>query len=401
MAADAARWSGALGRRRPRGSLVSPATAVLVTGATGLLGSHLVGELLRRSPATVYCLVRAGDQAEAERRLDAALRGYRVQVCDPRRLRCIAGDVTQDRLGLAPADWDRVCDEVDAVYHMAAQFNFAASYASLRPANVDGFGNVALFCTEGRPRMLHYASSVAAFSLSDGHALVSERDVPRRPDGLRIGYAQTKWVNEQIVARARDAGIPICLFRIGRVCGASDTGACRPDDFFWLQLRAILESGSAPDPLWPPVDLLPADYVARAVMKLGGSAPPAGGTFHIALPRPVTWDQMLASLTADGYQIRSVPLETWLSRLADREDERGLALAAISELLRDAAAGSDLGGLATDVTDLALAGLGVPFPQFDGSWLTAMTAYFAETGYFQPYRVDSESNAVRGPVRSA
>jgi thioester reductase-like protein len=294
--------------------------------------------------------------------------------------------VTQDRLGLAPEDWNRVCAEVDAVYHMAAQFNFAASYASLRQVNVDGFGNVAMFCTEGRPRMLHYASSVAAFSPADGHAAVAERDVPRSPDGLQIGYAQTKWVNEQIAARARDVGIPLCLFRVGRISGASDTGACRPDDFFWLQLRAILESGSAPDPLWSPVDLLPADYVARAVTELGGSAPAAGGTYHIALPQPVTWDRMLASAVADGHRITRVPLETWLGDLAGREDERGLALAAITELLRDAAQGTQLAALATGATAPTLRDLGVPFPEFDDSWLTAMTRYFSETGYFRPAR---------------
>jgi thioester reductase-like protein len=403
MAADATRWAAALALRQPPGSLVSPATAVLVTGATGLLGSHLVGELLRRSPVTVYCQVRASDTAEAANRLDAAMRRFRVEVADPRRLRCVAGDVTQDRLGLAPDDWNRACAEVDAVYHMAAQFNFAASYASLRRVNVDGFGNVALFCTEGRPRMLHYASSAAAFSPADGHATVSERDVPRNRYGLQIGYAQTKWVNEQIAARARAVGTPLCLFRIGRICGASDTGACRPDDFFWLQLRAILESGSAPDPLWPPVDLLPADYVARAVTELGSFAPAAGGTFHIALPRPVTWDRMLAFAIAAGYRIKRVPLETWLSDLADREDERGLALAAITELLRGAARGTRLAALATDATARALRDLDVPFPQFDDSWLTAMTRYFSETGYFRSgargFSAERDKRTREGTVR--
>jgi thioester reductase-like protein len=383
MAADAARWAAALASREPRGPVVTPANAVLVTGATGLLGSHLVGELLRRSRATVYCLVRAGDGAEATKRLDAAMRRFRIEITDPVRLRCVAGDVTQDRLGLAPDDWDRLCAEVDAVYHMAAQFNFAASYASLRQANVDGFGNVAGFCAEGRPRTLHYASSVAAFSASDGLATISEDDVPSSPYGLQIGYAQTKWVNERIAARAREAGIPVRLYRVGRICGASDTGACRPDDFFWLQLRAILESGSAPDPLWQPVDLLPADYVARALTELGGAAPATGDTFHIALPEPVTWERMLASATAAGHRITRVPLETWLSDLAAREDERGLALAAITELLRDAAQGTELAALATDATARTLRDLGVPFPEFDDSWLTAMTRYFSETGYFR------------------
>jgi len=132
--------------------------------------------------------------------------------------------------------------------------------------------------------------------------------------------------------------------------------------------------------------MLPADYVARAVTELGGSAAAAGGTFHIALPRPVTWDRMLASATAAGHQIKRVPLETWLSALADREDEQGLALAAITELLRDAAQGTQLAALATDATAQVLRDLDVPFPRFDDSWLTAMTRYFSETGYFRSPR---------------
>jgi thioester reductase-like protein len=381
MAADVARWSSAIAGRGPRAaSAIAAARAVLVTGATGLLGSHLVGELLQRTTAEVHCLVRAADDGEARRRLDVALRRFRVDVPDPERLHCVAGDVAEDQLGMSPRNWERAGADIDAVYHMAAQFNFAASYASLRRANVDGFGNLALFCGEGRTRTLHYASSAAAFSALDT-PVVTERDTPRIPDGLGIGYAQTKWVNEQLAVVAREAGIPVCVFRIGRIGGASGTGAGRPDDFFWLQLRAVLESGSAPDTRWAPVDLLPADYVARALVTLAGAAPAAGATYHLALPQPVAWDRILDHRRAAGHRITTVDAETWLGRLAGRRDEPGLALASVSDLLRG---GSAVPRLATDDTAAALRALAIPFPTFDDSWLAAMIRYFAETGHFRP-----------------
>jgi hypothetical protein len=94
---------------------------------------------------------------------------------------------------------------------------------------------------------------------------------------------------------------------------------------------------------------------------------------------------MLATAIAAGYPIKRVPLEAWLSDLADRDDERGLALATVVELLRDAALGThQLAALATDATAQALHDLDIPFPKFDASWLTAMARYFSETGHFRP-----------------
>src|SRR5262249_25722969 len=198
------------------GPATAAARAVLVTGATGLLGSHLVGELLRRTTAEVHCLVRAADDGQARRRLDVALQRFRVDVPDPGRLHCVAGDVAEDRLGMSSRNWERAGADIDAVYHLAAQFNFAAPYASLRRANVDGFGNLALFSGGGGTRPLHYASWSAAFSALDT-PVATERDTPRSPAGLGTGYARTKWVNEQLAVVAREAGIPVCVFRIGRI----------------------------------------------------------------------------------------------------------------------------------------------------------------------------------------
>jgi thioester reductase-like protein len=369
MVADVARWSASIASRRVPPAATGPARAVLVTGATGLLGSHLVGELLRQTTADVHCLVRATDDTAARRRLDEALQRFRVNVADPARLHCVAGDIAEDRLGLSPQNWERARADIDAVYHLAAQFNFAASYASLRRANVDGFGHLARFCTEGRTRPLHYASSSAAFSTP----VVTERDTPGGPDGLGIGYAQTKWVNEKLAVAAREAGIPVSVFRIGRIGGASDTGAGRPDDFFWLQLRAVLEAGSAPDTDWAPVDLLPADYVAQALVALATSAPAA--TYHLALPQPVTWERILKH-----HNVTPVDADTWFDALADRRDEQGLALASVAGLLR----GGAVPTLATDETAAALRALGRPFPAYDDSWLASMIRYFTETGHFRP-----------------
>lgn len=369
MVADIARWSAAIANRVPP-TETRPTRAVLVTGATGLLGSHLVGELLRHTTVDVHCLVRAADDNTARRRLDEALQRFRVDVPDPTRLHCFAGDVAEDRLGLSQESWEKACADIDAVYHMAAQFNFAASYASLRHANVDGFGNLALFCTEGRTRTLHYASSSAAFSTP----VVTENDIPGRPDGLGIGYAQTKWVNENLAIAAREAGIPVSVFRIGRIGGASDTGAGRPDDFFWLQLRAVLESGSVPDTKWAPVDILPADYVAKALVTLATSAPAA--TYHLALPQPVSWERILQHHT-----VITVDTDTWLDALADRRDEQGQALASVAGLLRG---GGAVPTLATDETATVLQALGQPFPDYDDSWLASMIRYFTATGHFTP-----------------
>ena len=57
---------------------ISAPRAILLTGATGFVGAHLLAELLRTTDAALYCPVRDGAETPPMRRLEAVLQRYRI-----------------------------------------------------------------------------------------------------------------------------------------------------------------------------------------------------------------------------------------------------------------------------------------------------------------------------------
>src|SRR5262249_24500279 len=93
-------------RGRPPAARGTPPAAdgtprvVLLTGATGFLGSRLLPELLARTDAELWCLVRAEDAARGVERVRAALTANGLALPNTDRLRAVPGDLERPQLGL-------------------------------------------------------------------------------------------------------------------------------------------------------------------------------------------------------------------------------------------------------------------------------------------------------------
>merc|ERR1711988_1272912 len=83
-------------------------------------------------------------------------------------------------------------------------------------------------------------------------------------DKLHEGYAQSKFVGERLIIAASHRGIPVRIYRPGRITGHSRTGVTSVEDFMCRFLKGCLQAGCAPELDWP-LDMNPVDYVAAAV----------------------------------------------------------------------------------------------------------------------------------------
>jgi thioester reductase-like protein len=323
----------AAARRRPPLS-PDPPRSILLTGGTGFLGARLLHELLERTEATVYCLVRAAGATAAWERLLAALRGHGKALSpgQGRRLVAVPGELGAPCFGLPAAEWDRLAAEIDMVYHCAAQVHMVLPYAALRAANVAGTAEVLRFaCTAGRKR-LHHASTLSVFVATDRNTgVLEEADGLSRTRWVYGGYAQTKWAAEWLLRACADAAGPACCYRLGLITGDSRTGYCSETDFLSLFCRGLAALGCVPREAGGLcVDVTPVDYAAAALAHLSLHAAPAGelATFHVANPRSLPLGELVEGLGAYGLALEWVPAEEWRRRLAERADTLGPAEAA-------------------------------------------------------------------------
>lgn len=359
-------------RREPRDG------TVLLTGATGFLGSHLLDELIAAG-RRVCCLVRADSELHGRQRIRHAFEKFSL---DPGRVdeaEICLGDLS--RPGLGPKDRE-LAFSVSEVYHAAAHINFVVPYHTVKRTNVDGLRSLLGFCAINRTP-LRLMSTMGVFPPDCTSGVIGEDAVPGDPASLGIGYSQSKWVAEHLALQARDAGLPVTIHRIGRIAGHSRTGACRHDDFFWLQMKSFAALGRYPSDLSgaPAIDLLPVDYVARTVVRLS-SAKPDNETWHLFHSEGLSWSTIIETIRAEGYEVVPTARSAWmadLERQAEGEDQ-GEGLGSLVPFMREGVMRLGDHCFDNEKTRRALADVGCPQPPGDTRWLGRMFDYFRAAG---------------------
>ena len=307
---------------RPVGSTTADEPAsILLTGATGYLGSFLLHELLTTTAADVYCIVRADNEGHAFGRIRAKLSSYGLwEDSFTMRVVPVLGDMTRRGLGLTPVAFDELAERCDLVLHGAANVNFLFPYRALKAANVTAAVDMLRLASTGRQKPFHFVSTIGIF-LSPDHAggVISESDplsvLPERANG----YSQTKWVAERLMMAARERGIPVTIHRPGFVGWHSRTGVMNDKDFVTGILDASLALGRAPD-VSMTLDVAPVDYVVRAMAWLAARASSAGKTYHLNNPEPWTWRSVVEAFRSEGAMLEWVSYERWRSELSQRRE---------------------------------------------------------------------------------
>ena len=249
---------------------------VLMTGATGFLGAHLLAELLQSGVELVTCLVRP-----PANRVAANLRHY-GQWRDEyqERVQEVAGDLSQPRLGMSVDDYARLARDVDIVWNVGASVDIINAYEHHRPNNVNGANEIIRFASTQRTKRLHHVSSVVAIETPDNRGKqIEETHIPSLDDPGFVGYAHTKQVAETLVREAGARGLPINIYRCDNIAGSSQTGVSNPNDYFWRLFSGCVELGEVPE-LEYATRMVPADRAAQALTKLGVRGRP-GQTYHI------------------------------------------------------------------------------------------------------------------------
>lgn len=259
---------------------------ILLTGATGFLGSFLLYNLLRQTRSRIHCLLRCSDLDEGRKRIYRSLERYGLAGgYDAPRVVPVQGDVSRPLFGLTPLAFERLATSVDAIYHNAAVVNWVYTYAQLKPTNVLGTQEAIRLSALGKLKPLHYISTVAAGPLEDAFDVTIVHETPLASDTgvLYGGYPQSKWVAEQLTLRANAAGLPVRIYRPGIIAGHSRSGACNVNDATSRMIKMAVDLGVAPD-LDAAVDMTPIDYVSRAIVHLSRLNRPPGTIYHLANP---------------------------------------------------------------------------------------------------------------------
>ena len=288
-----------------------PARRVLVTGATGFIGAHLVAELVA-SGSEVVCLARADSNAQAAARVCAAFERYRIDV-DPAGISAVAGDLGAPLLGLTERRFLDLGDSLDAIFHSGALVSFGLPYRALAAPNVGGTVEVLRLAATARPSAVHFVSTMDARL---GPQLLEE---PMQIDaGADEGYVLTKKVAEHLVLEAGRRGLPVGVYRPGLVTASSRTGATNLHDQVALCLAGSLIAGVIPDRLPYPLYVLPVDHLVRQIVALARTTDPDRPIHQLFNDKTISMDDVRHQLSELGYRLEVRPFDQWRVQVARR-----------------------------------------------------------------------------------
>jgi thioester reductase-like protein len=260
--------------------------AIFVTGATGYLGSYLVARLLTEHRDSLNLLVRAKTEQDARERLWQSLQlhfGFpEFFECLNFRVRIFRGDITAERFGLDDDEYRALLDTTHSVIHCAASLNRKSERQCLN-VNLRGSLEVVQLARRAHERQglrrYSHVSTVAVAGQRQNETITEDAAI----DWARSDYdpyARTKKFCEHMVAQLL-ADVPHTIFRPAIVMGDNR----RPETSQFDMVQAFDVLARMPVlPLRPRdrIDIVPANYVGKAIVTIHQKENPAHGIYHLS-----------------------------------------------------------------------------------------------------------------------
>jgi thioester reductase-like protein len=271
---------------------------ILITGATGFLGTQLVCELLERNPgAKLALLIRPRAGQTAQQRADAIF-----PASDRARVEVFAGDVSLPNCGLEGSNYERLAAETTRIIHSAAAVRFDHSLEEARSLNVEGTRRVLDFAAVA-PQLKSFAYVGTAYVAGQRTGLIRESELSIG-QGYRNTYEQTKAEAEALV-RSRMGSLPVVILRPSIIVGDSRTGVTSSFKMMYWPLKIYARRLWRTVPGYPDaiLDIVPVDYVAASVARLLFDETALGSTVHLcAGPRASATIEQVAVRAAQFFK---------------------------------------------------------------------------------------------------
>ncbi|WP_199432555.1 SDR family oxidoreductase [Qaidamihabitans albus] len=251
----------------------------LVTGATGLIGRHFTRLLLERADTErVTLLVRE----RSRERLATLVQEWP----HPEKVTLVPGDLGEEALGVDPPTREELRGRVDHVVHLAALYDLTADDEVSIRANVEGTRHVIELAADLGARCLHHVSSVA---VAGDYAGIFTEEMFDAGQRLVTPYHRTKFEAERLVREQQE--VPWRVYRPAVVVGHSETGEMDKIDGPYYLFNAISRLAALPNvPVVGPdigdTNVVPVDYVAKAMLELVTRDGLDGRAFHLVNPEP-------------------------------------------------------------------------------------------------------------------
>ncbi|KAI9485212.1 MAG: hypothetical protein EXX96DRAFT_598211 [Benjaminiella poitrasii] len=302
---------------------------VLLTGATGAVGSFILRDLLQSSDVQkVYCLVRGRKGVDLMGRIREGFvdRMLDTSLLQHERIEALPMNLEAPFLGFSEDLYNKLKSEVTVVQACAWLLDFNQPVTHYDKECLVGFYNLLKFAyKEENPMHFHHVSSITATAKYG--EIIPEDPMPHDPYvAMPMGYGQSKYICEHLMTYlASEKNFPCYIERLGQVCGDSANGAWNTTE----QFPTMIVSGGTLLHQMPEmhsrIDWIPLNYAATTIASVmlstaNANADAASAVFHVVNPNEVMWSDILVAMKQCGMEFDVVSTDEWVRNLKEHED---------------------------------------------------------------------------------
>lgn len=314
---------------------------ILLTGATGFLGIHILDEFMKKELGKIYCIIRGKNRVSAKDRLLDRLHYYfgnRYDLELDKRIIVVDGNFIDDEfLGMKEEDYRKVVNDIDLVIHSAACVKHYGDANYFKKINMDGTQKIAKFCYENHKKLMHVSTiSVSGNSfemmksnLENVQTKVFDETCFYQEQDLNNIYVYTKFKAEEIVLEYMKKGLNANILRVGNLTGRYEDLKFQyniDENAFSKKVKTFIDIGFFPKSNRNVyLEFTPVDSCARAIIKIMQYFNQTKNLFHLYDHEHVYIQEFIAILKELNIQVDIVEDEQFrenIERIARSENNQ-------------------------------------------------------------------------------
>jgi len=255
---------------------------VLITGATGFLGAHVLSNFIDNYDGKAYCIIRKRGKDSKDRLKDILnyFFGDKYDKYIDDRIVVITGDLTVDKFGLTIEEYDKLSKNIDAVINCAAYVKHFGNLDKFKKINVDTVSNLINLCIKEDKELYHVSTLSVCGNILEGGQVAQTIDYDKVFDEtdlyfgqkLNNAYVYSKYLAEVNIIDKLSEGLKATIIRVGNLTGRYSDGKFQPnveENAFANRIKAFAYMKAIPESLMRfNVEFTPIDYTAEAICKM-------------------------------------------------------------------------------------------------------------------------------------
>lgn len=373
---------------------------VLLTGATGFLGAHILDSYIKNEKGKIYCLVRQKGNTGAKDRVIETLRFYFGSKYDNyinKRIFIVEGDITNENIFSNTVNNKKIIRKIQTVINSAAHVKHYGDEKKFVETNDTGARNIADFCLKNKKNLIHISTlSVSGNMLESGY-IAQDKIVDKinyDETSMYINqkltniYSNTKFTSERYIIELINKGLKAKIMRMGNLSSRYSDGKFQQnveENAFTNRIKTLTKIKVLPENLFKfDVEFSPVDYSSDAIIKLA-KIDYKYNMFHLFNHNHITMKDLSGTFKNLGIEIKFLPKEEFSEKINEYIHDKNKSID-IEGIILDLGKDNSLNyttnvTIKSDYTIELLKKIGFEWPIIDNEYITKHMKYLKDVKY--------------------